>query len=337
MNNFSPFSLGTPSVFLISTPFQALCALAAIRQLKIVDYKIVAHLPKNEIRNTQVTNFLEENHLMYYRYTPGFFSEKFYRRYSKIRKKTKYNRLFVGNHNDIPGFCRVCSYISDNAYIVYLDDGVQSVSLFKGVLLERKTKEGIDLLNDISSRRRIILLKYFLSIYDGIENPNYVIEKLDLSLVLKNDNKKRDKERVIIIGSVLSEIGQIYNIDDEELERKFEKLFISIKKDYPDNEIMFIPHGRDRSEYAYKICKKYNCMFKKCNTMVEIELLNASFSPKAIYGYTSSALFSLKAMFPNAKVVNIVLNSEAPSSKIVERLSISTYYKEHGIEMVVQY
>ncbi len=336
MGQISPFSLGTPSLFLISTPFQALCALATIRQLKIVDYKIIAHLPKNEIRNAQVTNFLEENHLMYYKYTPGFFSEKFYRRYCKIKKQTKYKRMFVGNHNDVPGFCRVCSCVSDNAYIVYLDDGVQSISLFKGVLIERKTQEGIDLINEISYKRKLKPLKYFLSIYDGIANSKYIIEKLDMSFVLKTGIRKNDKEKVIIIGSVLSEIAQIYNIELNVLEGKLEELFILLKKEYPDNDIVYIPHGRDKSDYAFRLCEKYNCVFKKCDSMVEIELLKASFSLKAIYGYTSSALFSLKAMFPYAKVVNIIFKSDAPSSKIVERLSISDYYKDHGIEMVVQ-
>lgn len=331
-----PFEKKTPSLFLISTPFQALCALATIRQLEIKEYKIIAHLPKGVIRNAQLEAYLQKNNLSYVRFTPNRITKRLYRLLCLVRKTRGFKRLFIGNHNDVMGFYRAITEIVDGASIVYLDDGVQSISHFKGSLLERKTPKTIKFLNLIQNRRHLEMFRYYLSIYDGIENNDFIINKLELKYVIGKEHQGKPIKGVIIVGIVLKESCIIYNITEDNLTKKLENLIVDLQIKYPDEPIIYIPHGRDKSEYAQILCKKYNCEFRKCDTMIEIALMEDLYIPKAIYGYTSSALFSLKEIFPQTEIVNIVYESKRKNKIFQETESISNYYEEHGIKMIVE-
>ncbi len=334
MVNTDAFCQGTPSVFTVSTPFQALCALAAIRQLSISKYLIVAHMPKGqETRNLQLQRFLIENNMKYRIYTPNGISFRYYKMSSLFRRETKFTRLFLANHNDSEGFIRSCCLVSDNSHVVYLDDGVQSISLFKGALLERKSSIELAFQSKLAKRRSLTLMRNFLTIYDGIPNPNFIIKKLDLSNAIKG-LAREELGGIVIVGIVLTESCVIYNISKEELINKMDGLFKAIKEEYPNEPIIYIPHGRDTSEYANKLCLKNNAQFLKCESMIEVALLEKGIAPKAIFGYTSSALYNLKQLFPLTRVVNVVYRSDSESKIFQETLSISNYYTSQGIELL---
>ena len=54
-----PFELHTPSVFAISSPLQVLCAVAAIRQLEINDFRVAVCYAKGDARNEQLWSILD--------------------------------------------------------------------------------------------------------------------------------------------------------------------------------------------------------------------------------------------------------------------------------------
>lgn len=332
MDKIKPFCDSIPSVFIVSTPFQALCAIAVIKQLNIKEYRVIAHLSKGQIRNLQLVNFLNENNIRYVKFTPNTLLYYYYKYKSALSNKSKYTRLFIGNHNDFIGFLRGCCDIANESDIVYLDDGVQSISLFKGALKERMNLKNRGYLNKISNRRHFELLRYFISIYDGIDNPSFVIEKLNLNMAI-NGNLIRSNG-IVIIGIVLEESCAIYNITREKLLEVIDKLFKRLKNENPDSKIIYVPHGRDESLYALDFCNKYGCEFLKCDTMIEIELMKRMRIPKAIIGFTSSALYNLKEIFPSSKYENIVCYSKHKSSIFCETEEISKYYESHGIKMI---
>ena len=64
-NNLA-FAEGKPSLFIVQTPFQAMCAINAIRQLKIDNYTLQLHLHKTtEKRNRQTTEIVERYGIKY--------------------------------------------------------------------------------------------------------------------------------------------------------------------------------------------------------------------------------------------------------------------------------
>ena len=60
-----PFSMSTPSVFVVWSPFQILCAVSAIRQFAIKDYLLLVRLYKGDARNQQILNILNKYELRY--------------------------------------------------------------------------------------------------------------------------------------------------------------------------------------------------------------------------------------------------------------------------------
>ena len=68
--------------------------------------------------------------------------------------------------------------------------------------------------------------------------------------------------------------------------------------------------------------------------MVELELLNQPNTPMAIYGYTSSALYNLKKIFPHTRVINVLMDGDENNIFYRRYLMTSDYYMKNGIELI---
>lgn len=176
----NPFDKGVPSVFVVSTPFQSLCAIAAIIQLEIEDYLFLAHLPNGSTRNHSVVSFLESRNIDFKSFTiKESLAFEFNKLLALVPRITRYKRVFVGNHFDSVGFLYASRYVSNGSPIIYLDDGDLSISLFQDILIDRmnhKTKKQLEV---IARLRHFTLFRDFLSIYGGFNNSKYNIGKLD--------------------------------------------------------------------------------------------------------------------------------------------------------------
>ncbi len=62
--------------------------------------------------------------------------------------------------------------------------------------------------------------------------------------------------------------------------------------------------------------------------------LNLTPAPEAIYGYTSTALHTLKKLFPTARVVNILFQSPEDKPFYQDYVMCSEYYQKNGIEWI---
>ena len=65
-----------------------------------------------------------------------------------------------------------------------------------------------------------------------------------------------------------------------------------------------------------------------------MELLFAIHFSKDNFGFTSSALFNLKKMFPNTYVANVVFEPQETTEHYQDFLAISAYYEQNGIELI---
>lgn len=339
-NDFSPqfnrtmsaFEKITPSVFVVSSPFQALCAMAAINQLGINDYKIIVHFTNVQMRNQQIKFFLKAQGIKYTSYLPNRVTLLYYKYLSFRSQKVRFSRLFIGNHNDYVGLHRGLCCVSDGAHIVYLDDGALSITLFNGDLKERKSNDVISQLESIAKRRNFCFFKNFLSIYDGIPNKSYTISKLNLDCFISN---RREKQLggVVIIGTVLIDICRVYNFTNEQMIKKMEDLILYIKTVHQGEQIYFYPHGRDSHPSETKeLFIRCGCVYKTCDYMIETTLMEMELQPVAIYGFTSSALYTLKELFPQTKVVNVVYVPKSFNSVYKEYGGVTQYYQKKGIE-----
>lgn len=327
----NPFALYTPSVFVVSSPFQVLCTVVAIRQLHIKNYRVIAVFPKGEYRNTQLNNILQKYNIQYEKIVPvAKFSNLYYKIKSFFCKKSLYKRLFIGDYRNLflhyIGFC----FVSNTSEIVYLDDGAATIAQLNSNHMDVSLRERL-YCKLISKKKKISLFKNILTIYENIHNSQYNIQYLNMSVLISSCQKQNND--IYIIGTNVQSYYLSKYLSENRYIGALEDLIICLKKRYVNSHIVYIPHGRDKSEYASIICQKYGCEFKRTNNIVELELLNQKSIPKAVYGFTSSALYNIKKISPETEVVNVLYVSpvfiEKPSYK--SYLEISKYYESNGI------
>lgn len=330
-----PFDPQIPSVFSIDTPFQALCAIAAIRQLKIIDYKMIAYFPQNEVRNAQLYAILEKYCVKYKAVKPFNRFTYRYSKWSALRSHhSRYRRLFIGDLRDMTLYYTSLRYVNDGTDIVYLDDGNITISYLKGIINEPLRLEEQAFLHELELRRGVVTNKNILTIYDHIDNPQYNIRILDLSLIISQQQKGKKMEGVYIVGTNIDSFCGSLEIEEDKYIEKLEELIISLKKDYPGEKVVFVPHGKDKSEYARRICDKYVANFEPSEMTVELKLISQQIAPKAVYGFTSSALYNIKKIFPQTKVVNVLYEENKENPFFEEYMMCSDYYLENGIELL---
>lgn len=331
-----PFEKKIPSVFAIASPLQVLCATAVINQLEISDYKIVVCYEEGDLRNSQMWSVLDYFG-MHERVTMKIsrFNLLKYKIRSLLHHNNQYKRLFIGDFHGYLDFILGCSFVSDNSKVVYLDDGTSTISLFNNVLPEPMRPDMARFLNKVSRKRNIEIHKNFLTIYKGLKNENYNSSELDLKLALANINKSAHKAKgIFIIGTNVSRYCEPLGVPEDIFVEGLDNLIGRLKVSFPNTPIVYIPHGRDASIYAINICNKYGCEFRRPQMMVELELLDQNLFPDQVYGFTSAALFNIKQMFPQSKVVNILFKGSDTNESYREYLMITNYYLQNGIELM---
>lgn len=330
----NPFESHRASVFVVTSPFQALCALAAINQLEINDYKIFAVLPHKESRNQQLIRFLTEQHLDFVPVNTknSFLRIKLLQLKALFMKNKSYTRLFVGDIRNMTELNIGCCNVSDGSDIIYLDDGNFSVSVLKGIVSFKNGKY-YDLLMRV---RNIELHKNLLTIYNDIPSPSYNIEPLFLDNAFKGGKSLSGEKKhgVYVVGTNIGLYCKSVGISEERYIQKLDLFLQYLKNKYPEERIVFIPHGRDKSLYASSLCEKYGLSFMPSSTMVELELSKQPATPLAIYGYTSSALFNLKKLYPSTDVFNILYEAIPAGLAHQEYESWSSYYSGNGIKTI---
>ena len=78
---------------------------------------------------------------------------------------------------------------------------------------------------------------------------------------------------------------------------------------------------------------KHHVSFVKPDTCSEIYLLNVVNPPVMVCGFTSTVLFNVKQLFPETKVINLLMNSQKQDTDYGRLSEVSNYYSEHGVEL----
>ena len=330
--NKRAFSEGEASYFIIQTPFQAMCAINAIRQLHIDEYVISLHLhPKTEKRNKQTVELVKMFGLVYHIETIKPLS--FLKRLGLlISNKGKYNRVFLGTHLYQDGYYHAVKEIKTGGDIVILDDGVATVTLLKGgYKLTGKSLAYMVYFKVVASCRKISI-NNLLTVYRGIDNHKWNIAFNDISLLRQSPNGM-DRKNIYFIGTNNSKYITGYNVEEKDFKQVLYEIFNKIKISYPQEQIIYIPHGRDTSMFTKELCEEKGVDYKPLDINVETYMLSLGLVPRVVYGFTSSALYNLKMLFPDSEVINIV--TQLLTEKTPDILRISNYYEKQGIPTMI--
>lgn len=331
-NNCSiAFSEKEPSLFIVQTPFQAMCAINAIRQLKIENYELSLHLhPNTEKRNKQTIELADMYGLRYNveKYKPIGFANLLG---LLFKRRNRFNRVFLGTHLYHDGYYHALEELKDKGNLILLDDGVATLTLLKeGYNTKGKSTLFMAFYKVIAAIHRI-RINNVLTVYKDIANPQWNIAFNDISL-LRQTRCSRENSKIIFIGTNNSGFITRRGVDEIGFKKALFNVLKEVKIAHTHDEILYIPHGRDKSNFAKDFCDELGIKYTPIDINVEIYLITSGIIPNAIYGFTSSALYNLKRIFPESSIKNIVM--KVLYDKSSGGFEISKYYEQQGIPTI---
>lgn len=104
-----------------------------------------------------------------------------------------------------------------------------------------------------------------------------------------------------------------------------------VKQLYPDTKIWYIPHGRDENCNIPVFCSQLGIEYLRIDETLEYYVLKRGYHPLAIYGFFSTAILTLKRMFPNSEATTWNINKKDNNSFYKLNTQIGKYYSNNGI------
>jgi hypothetical protein len=225
--------------------------------------------------------------------------------------------------------------IKNGGKILYLDDGSYIISWSKGLIVEKKiTKLRNWLMGIVCRLRRISDRNIFTVFAKDIDMPNYNIKENRLTQLQMSSAPTSDD--IYIIGTnpvgeggycafLGIEISHYYDVLRENL--------TETRKKNKNSHIVYIPHGRDFSEETKTICKELKIEYKKLPVCIELYILSLQRRPKEIWGFGSTALYTLQRLCPKTRLTNITINGTVDNA-VEQYREIAHLYGKNGIKNV---
>ena len=305
------------SLFIINTPFQTLCAIEAIKEYKIIDYKIVILRNVNDTFNSKTEEILADFNLKFtYIFIQSFFEllkKGILKEYDKELYIKNYDKVFIGDYYSTSFRAFASFFLKKETKLILLDDGVATIFLYEyglNYILKKTTSTIIK--SNVSNALMLFYNKkkiQFFSIFKPSDN-NILYKENTLS-ILKPDEEVSISKKSFIIGAKISEASMI-------TEDEYFLLLKNITEIFPDENFYYCPHRAESTEKLEKIEKEFNFKFFNTEYTIEYDFYKKNISPNIVIGFGSTALYTLKTIYPK-------LNAYTMSFK--SNKTINTFYK----------
>lgn len=322
---------GQPAIFCLSgSPFQALCMIEAIQAFEITDYRVLLCQSENELpRRVQIVALLEKYHIAYEIESVNFCITKSERLKALVPNRNKYKVAFIGDCNNELLIFKAFRYVSDGGTLIYLDDGIATIQFFSGMFqLSNKLRLYYDLMGKI---RRIDFDRLFYTVYEKLNDNRHVSIINHFHFIALEQQTKPTIRGIYIIGTCIKDYCDFESITVEQFTNTLQALMHELRTQHPDEPVVYVPHGRETMMEELKRISQEAGVEMRCSEItVEVMLLEEKERPKAVYGFTSSALYNIKRFFPDTEIYNITFSGNSPKTNGKE--ITSQYYALFGIK-----
>lgn len=303
------------TVFVIYSPFQAICVYEAIAKYKIESPDIFCLGGYYLQKNGKTPLLLKELGLSFQVLELSSYHNLFVELLKK-RNKNQYERCFIGDFFD-PNLRLFASLsLTHNGSLYFLDDGASTLTAIntKRPLsipsLRVKVKYIIPQMLSLLKRHN----KKFFSIFDtegGDKNELIAIRN-------RYSHNQQQGKGVFIIGTTYKGFK-----NSKTFFSLLEKT-INCYKD-PQQEIFYSPHRAAVDDVTIKdICSKYGVHYIVGDYCVEVDYIKNNYNPSIIVGFGSTALFTLRKIFPDSSIYSVkypraMINGDEEIYEVVNR------------------
>jgi len=292
-------------LYIISSPFQAICAIESITFYKIIDPVFIVLHGQQKMVNSKTAKIIEIN---------GFKNiyELTYSTFYDILLKSKndistiglnyaiLDYIFIGNYYSPTQriFSSLC-YNSIKTKLIYMDDGnstIEAILWGLSIISFNDIKQFLKLLiTKIINKMKCVNESEFFTIFE-ISSLKYKISPNSL-MFLKNQIKIKNRSNVYIIGGNFLSIKLLTHEDY----LSYLQIFLDhIKKNFRDETIYYCPHRGESDKFINYIANQYNLKIARSDYSVEYDFATNNVKPIAIYSFGSTASYSLKLLFPDS-------------------------------------
>ena len=320
------------AAFFIQTPFEMICAVNAVHNYDISDYKFYL-IKDNQGRLIQLTGIADHYNIDY-----SIVPFEFVRRgglkraviESLMFRSGNFDMVFTGDYRAALTDIYTIPFLGRRGRMIKLDDGSCTINML--------TDNNSSLSSSIKCNRwwlwlvskiKSIDITYY-TVFDNIKNDRYHLEINDMKFLQSCMNSNGESKEIMFIGTVPESYIDGLGISIDDYYTFLRKVFMLLKeKEIP---VKYILHGRDTNPRTIEMCKEYGFDCFKPQESIESYVVRNSYCPEYIYGLSSTALFSLKKILGQVKVVNIVPQLDPIIAKSL--YAIGDYYVANGIEMI---
>ena len=323
------FDKELPSLFVIASPFQVLCAYEAIQEFEIKDYSIIAVYDKGDPRTSQLFSALDFWELKYQKFCnyPHVQTRELLKLIfgHRFPNEGLFKRAFIGDFRNIICEELALKCMHAGASIVYLDDGNASIDHLKGLYRISKREKIFSLLfKAIAFVRRIYLEPVYYTIFSDI--PSKIFYKENALTSLKANISIEPQDGIFFIGTNPDGYCSDQNLSLNQYFICLEKVLNELREKNPSANRFYVFHGRDSYvDKTNEILEKLKFKALRLNEIVEMYFVRNKIHPLVVAGFMSSALYTINRMCPKTEVVGYMQEGNQSYANICD------YYRKHGI------
>lgn len=292
------------SLFIINSPFQCLCMFEAIEHYSIVDFDVILRPDSVEKNNEMLGRILLEKGIEYRTVKMNHIIKDTLP--YLFKRKVRYDHFFIGDYysGGVIAYIYALMYARKKAQITYLDDGTVTLCVFSDPPTPRYKNYKIALLVKLFEILKIIKgvgKPDFFTIFN-IESSKYKIER-NLLKKIKQKVGNLPPHDIYIIGTNFYQKEELFLTT-------ISKLIYRIREMYKNQRIYYCPHRRNtNNEKLFKLLSEEGVEIFNTKVSVEYDFAENGINPLSIIGFGSTALFTLKMIFPNTSVMDVLFHS----------------------------
>lgn len=322
-----------PSLFIVTSPFQAMCAMEAIATMEISNYLFIISCGKDS-RDKQLYQYLDDKGIVYVveeikgkRYLNNFLATLFH------HPRTSIHRAFLGDTDNMYQYLCAYKYLSNNSVIAFMDDGTKNIPVLMGKR-KRKMKNKYFLCEWIIRKiLNIRITNSFFTLFYDIATENFECRQNTFAHLAISTNQNA-AYGVYYIGTNSIAYCKKLMIGFGDYIKSLEEQLKAIKERYKYQPIYYIPHGRDTNKAVESLCVELGINYIRASKTVELFIMEQASRPIAIYASTSTALLILKKIYPSTTIYNIFFNGNLDSEYYKDYVMYSEYFSKHGIPLI---
>lgn len=309
---------------IVRSPFQALCAVEAVHEFGIE--APVFYIQGNDKSAKMTRDFVASQGYAFQSLEDTRNSLDIIKKY---RNYPKYKLMIVGDYFSQGQFTFAFLWVKHGGSIVYLDDGVATLSMLPPLNLRRGSDWGFSLRKvcersfvGILALKRVKTL--FFTIFDMEGKIPFDVVRNRFSML--NSSGAGEQKGCYIIGTWASVLGWTF----EEYVEKLMPIVDFFKACYPGQAIFYCPHRHDEND-DQQVADALGVTLFDTKVSVEVDFVSRNLYPKAVIGFGSTALYTLKKIYPETRVISIRFDQQHERGNVYVH---GEDYKKSGIEIV---